>query len=199
MKSNLVKEGYNKAAEDYLKTRDQFRNLPYLQKLNAVLQPHSLILDLGCGAGKPVDEFFVKHGQRVIGIDISEKQIELARKHVPEGRFLVGDMTSLARSAYTVDAVVSFYAIIHVPRTLHREMFLKIHTWLRKGGYLLVTLGSTEWEGTEEDFHGVRMYWSHYGKDWNRHMIKECGFEILLDEIEVAGKEKHQVILARKR
>jgi len=199
MKSNLVKEGYNQAAERYLAARDQFRNLPYLEKVNIVLAPNSLILDLGCGAGKPVDEFFVKRGHRVIGIDISEKQIELARKHVPAGKFLVGDMTSLARGAYTVDAVVSFYAISHIPRTLHRELFETIHSWLRKGGYLLVTMGSTEWEGTEQDFHGVKMYWSHFGAETNREMIKRCGFEIMLDEIDASGGEKHQVIMARKR
>ena len=199
MTKHLVREGYDKAAEAYLSTRDKFNNLVYLQRLDALLMPHSLILDLGCGAGKPIDEYFVKHGHRVIGIDISEKQIALARKHVPEGRFLVGDMMSILKSAYTADAVVSFYAIIHVPRTLHRELFQKIHTLLRKSGYLLVTMGTRDWEGTEENFHGVRMYWSHYGLERNRHMIKECGFEILIDEIDTSGGEKHQVILVRKR
>jgi len=59
-------------------------------------------------------------------------------------------------------------------------------------------MGSTEWEGTEDNFHGVKMFWSHYGSKKNSEIIKNAGFEILLDEIDTSGGEKHQIIMARK-
>ena len=43
-------------------------------------KPSERILDLGCGAGVPVDDILIKAGHEVIGIDNAVKQIELARK-----------------------------------------------------------------------------------------------------------------------
>ena len=120
-KNEIVKDSYNKIAKDYSDTRNQFKNLKYLEKLNSLLKPHSKILDLGCGAGIPVDEFFVDHGHDVAGVDISEKQIELARKNVPKAKFEIKDMILLNMGEYKVDAAVSFYAIFHIPKELHGE------------------------------------------------------------------------------
>lgn len=59
-------------------------------------------------------------------------------------------------------------------------------------------MGSSEWEGEENDFHGVRMYWSHYGLERNREIVQEAGFEVIFDEIDKSGGERHQVILSKK-
>jgi 2-polyprenyl-3-methyl-5-hydroxy-6-metoxy-1,4-benzoquinol methylase len=83
-KAKLVCKGYNKIARDYFKARDQFKSHKYLEQLNKLLKPNSLILDIGCGAGKPIDEFLADRGHRVIGIDISGKMIEFACRNFPE-------------------------------------------------------------------------------------------------------------------
>jgi cyclopropane fatty-acyl-phospholipid synthase-like methyltransferase len=198
MNNNFVRKQYNKLAENYLSTRDQFKNIKYLEKFNKLLKPASLILDIGCGAGAPVDKYFLERGHKVIGLDISEKQIELAKKNLPNGEFKVEDMSVLKKGEYSVDAVVSFYAIFHTPRETHGDILKKINTFLKPNGLLLITMGSSEWEGTEKDFHGAEMYWSHYGKEKNRKLVEAAGFEIMLDEIDESGGEKHQVILAKK-
>ena len=198
MADSIVRDGYNKAAEAYLQGRDQFESNRYLDMLAPLLKPQAAVLDLGCGAGVPVDRYLVDRGFRVTGLDISEKQIEIARTHVPEATYIVGDMGELRPGEHQVDAVVSFYAIFHLPRESHESLFRTIHTFLAPGGYLLVTMGSSEWEGVEPDFCDVPMWWSHYGPDENRAIIRRAGFEILLDEIDESGDERHQVILARK-
>jgi hypothetical protein len=43
------------------------------------------------------------------------------------------------------------------------------------------------------------MFWSHFGREKNREIIENAGFEILLDEIDTSNAEKHQVILATKK
>lgn len=75
-----VKAGYNQAAQAYQAGRDPFKNDRYLEKLNGMLEPNSLILDLGCGSGRPVDAFLIARGHRVIGLDFSEAQIQLVRE-----------------------------------------------------------------------------------------------------------------------
>lgn len=197
MAGSIVKDGYDKAAEAYLQERNQFESDHYLDVLAPLLKPRAAVLDLGCGAGMPVDRYLVDRGFRVTGLDISEKQVELARAHVPEAIFAVADMLGLRAGEYQVDAVVSFYAIFHLPRESHGSLFRTIKTFLGPGGYLLVTMGASEWEGAESDFYGVTMWWSHYGPDENRAIIRRAGFEILLDEIDESGGERHQVILAR--
>ena len=107
------------------------------------------------------------------------------------------DISDLRRQEFLVDAVVSFYTIIHLPRETHRELFDKINSFLPAGGLVLVTMGSSEWQGTG-DFYGVNMYWSQYGPQKNREIIQKAGFEIILEEIDATGIEKHQVILATK-
>ncbi len=197
MDKNLVKTSYNKIAKTYSQTRDRFKNKKYLEKFNSLLKPHSTILDIGCGSGRPIDEFLIKKKHKIIGIDISEKQIKMAKKNFPKHKFEVRDMDELNDHDYSVDAVISFYAIFHIPRKRHQQLFNKISSFLPKDGLLLVTMGSSEWEG-EENFHGAKMQWSHYGREKNIEIIKDAGFEILLNEIDSGGGEKHQVVIAKK-
>ncbi|KKR09586.1 MAG: hypothetical protein A3D24_04580 [Candidatus Blackburnbacteria bacterium RIFCSPHIGHO2_02_FULL_39_13] len=170
-----------------------------MDRLSEQLAPGSTVLDIGCGAGIPVDKYLEGHSYKVIGLDISEKQIELARKNLPNQSFKVKDMSELAEGEFQVDAVVSFYAIFHTPREQHLELFKRVISFLPQSGFILVTMGSGEWEGTEDDFHGAKMFWSHFGADKNKELIEQAGFNILFDEIDESGGEKHLVILAKKK
>ena len=159
--------------------------------------PGAAILDLGCGAGKPIDRILVNRGHKVIGVDISRKQIKLAKRNVPEAKYVVKDITSLRKEEYKVDAVISFYTILHIPRETHQDLFYIINSFLPEGGLILVTMGSSEREGIE-DFYGVEMYWSHYEPEKNLEIIRTAGFEVILNEVDASRKDRHQVIMARK-
>lgn len=194
---DLVRKGYDKIATRYMLVRKQYVNHRYLERLNNLLRPGSAILDLGCGAGKPIDRFFIDNGHNVIGVDISKKQIKLAKTNVPEARYTVKDISNLKREEYQVNAVVSFYVILHIPRETHEELFSKINSFLPAGGLILLTMGSSEWEEIE-DFYGTKMYFSHYGPVKNKEIIERADFAVILDEIDASRGEEHQVILARK-
>jgi len=197
MNNDFVRKQYNKVAHEYLRQRDNFKNNKYIDKLISLLPKNATILDLGCGAGIPIDSYLIKHGYKIIGIDISDKQIELAKENVPEGKFERKDMSELKDNEYSVDAVVSFYAIFHTPREKHLELFKKIQTFIPKGGYILVTMGYSDWEGKEKDFFGDEMEWSHYGADKNKELIQKAGFQIVFDEVDTSGEEKHLIVIAR--
>ena len=93
--------------------------------------------------------------------------------------------------------MVSFYAIFHTPREAHADIIRALASCLVPGGFLLATLGSSAWEGVEP-FHGVDMYWSHYGPEENRAMVAAAGLAIVRDIIDTGGGERHHVLLARK-
>lgn len=195
--NNLVRGGYNEIADDYSLTRDQFKNIKYLERLNSLLKPCSTILDIGCGAGVPIDKYLIEKGHQIIGIDISSKQVDIARKNVPQGKFEVKDMSDLKENGFNVDAIVSFYTIFHIPREKHEELLKKINSFLPAGGLILISMGASEWEGMEE-FHGTKMFWSHFGPEKNKELVVNAGFKILFDEIDLSGGEKHLIILAKK-
>lgn len=193
-----VKAGYNTAAKTYSSVfRDQFKSEKYLAKLVNVLQPNANILDIGCGAGKPIDSYLISKGMKVKGIDISEAQIALAKEFVPEAEYEIKDMSELNDGEYHIDAVVSFYAIFHTPRERHFDLLTKIRTFLNPEGYLLITMGADDWEGKEENFCGAEMFWSHYGAIENKHIVERAGFKIIESEIDLSGNEKHLVIFAK--
>lgn len=198
MLNNDVRKGYNKVADQYLKQRNQFENNKYLDKLIEILAKGSLILDIGCGAGMPIDLYLINKGYRVIGIDISERQIELAKQNVPQGEFKLKDMSLLVNKEYSVDAIVSFYAIFHTPREKHLDLLKKMYSFIRENGFLLITMGADNWVGTESNFYGGKMSWSHYDAEMNKKLIIQAGFQILFDEIDTSGDEKHLIVLAKK-
>jgi cyclopropane fatty-acyl-phospholipid synthase-like methyltransferase len=198
MDSNLVRKGYDKAASDYDATRNQFDNLKYLEQFSNLIKKGRTVLDVGCGAGRPIDEFLVKRGLAVNGIDISPQMIALAQKNVPQAFYETKDMTKLQEGEYCVDGIVSLYAIFHTDRKNHGEILKKFASFMPNGGALLITMGAEDWEGSEENFHGAEMFWSHYGAEKNKELVIKAGFEIILNEIDTAGGEKHQVIVAKK-
>lgn len=197
MANDFVKQGYEKAADNYAANRNQFESIKYLDEFATLVPKGKTVLDVGCGAGKPVDEFLIKHGFAVNGVDISERMIELAKQNVPQAFYEVKDMTEMEEGEYCVNGIVSFYAIFHTPRENHQNILKKFASFMPNGGHILITMGSSEWEGTEEDFHGAKMFWSHYGAEKNTELVASAGFKIVLNEIDGQANEKHQIIIAQ--
>ncbi len=194
----MVRVSYNGIADTYVGQRDRFASLPFLGLFARYLPARGTVLDVGCGGGLPVDAFLSEQGLRVHGLDLSDRMIALARENVPDASFEVGNMLDLTDGQFSVDGVVSFYAIFHTPRTHHQDLLKRFASFLPAGGALLITMGAAEWEGTE-DFHGEQMIWSHYGAERNARFVDSAGFEIVHDEIDRSGGEEHQVILALHR
>ncbi len=140
------------------------------------------------------------------GVDLSGRQIELARRFVPGATFVKSDMTELSLAPETFGAVVAFHSIIHVPRADHPALLADIYHWLEPGGYFLATLTVTDFEGEESDWEGwgAAMRWSHYDERTNVEMLRRSGFEIVYAEPRTGkgtgdAEETWLWVLARKR
>ena len=196
-KEKIVEEGYNKIALKYHSERNKFESIIELRQFTQLLTSGAKILDAGCGAGIPVTKYLVDEGFSVTGIDISEEMLSLAKKHVPKGEFLKADMSEMNFPVDSFDGIVSFYAIIHLPREKHTLLFKKFRKILKPGGLMLIGLGSSgEWEEIGEYF-GAKMFWSFYSAEQSLELVKDAGFEIIFEEVLERGGEKHYWILAR--
>lgn len=193
----IVRDGYNKIAEEYYSKRILFKNEREIQEFLAHLPESGTVLDIGCGGGIPVLRTLVDNGYNAKGIDFSHGMLTLAKQNVPEAELILGDITKTDFVPESLDGIISTYAFIHIFRTQHPLLYLKIFSWLKPGGIMLVSTASTEWEEID-DYFGVPMAWSHPASRESLQLVRNAGFEILFDRLVTTCDETHYWILARK-
>jgi SAM-dependent methyltransferase len=200
----FVAQGYDRCGGRYSTARDTAPP-PWLAGLSDRLPGRAAVLDIGCGSGLPVTRALAARFV-VTGVDISAEQIKRARRNVPGARFLRGDIMQLPFAPESFAGVVMIYSLFHLPRDEHAPLFARIAGWLRPGGWLLATLAQTSHPGyVEEDFHGVRMYWSHFAEREYNPMLARAGFTVVARDRIGHGyidadrdAESHPLVLARR-
>lgn len=92
-------------------------------------------LDLGCGTGNYTLELY-KRGFEVVGVDISEEMLRIARKKLPNIKFIRADAYSLPFEENTFDLVLSItmFEFIHFPERVLKE----IYRVLKPGGEVVI-------------------------------------------------------------
>jgi len=201
----IVAAGYNLVSTAYNATQDSAKEVSYrawLEPVSRELAPGADVLDLGCGCGVPASRILADRFT-VTGVDISPVQIKEAKSLVPHARFLVGDMTAVSFDPATFDAVVSFYAIIHVPLDEQFSLIQSIYRWLREPGMAVMIVGSRAWTGVEEDWLGVKgatMFWSHADAGTYRLWFENVGFNVIEETFvpDPIGRGGHQKFLLKK-
>jgi ubiquinone/menaquinone biosynthesis C-methylase UbiE len=173
----------------------------FLEELASRLPSGGRVLDLGCGNGAKTARLADRFD--IVAVDISEEQLGLARTKLPRATLLSGDFSALDFAADTFDAVIAFYSIMHVPREEHAALFVRIGRWLKPGGLFLASLshvGGDDWTGA---WLGVEMFFSGFDAETNHRLVREAGFEPVLDELvwmrEPQGDVAFLWVLARKR
>jgi SAM-dependent methyltransferase len=105
------------------------------------------ILDAGCGNGRHI-VFFAEQGFNVYGIDISREAIEIAKAWLVQkglkADLRVGDIKKLPFDDEFFDAIISFGVLDHITFSNAKKAIKEIKRVLMPGGYLFITLRSTE-------------------------------------------------------
>lgn len=143
-------------------------NLPAIRSLLPRGKPLT-ILDVGCGNGYLAGELALL-GHHVVGIDLDEDGIAIARKTYPNLRFEVcsvyDDLQSVIHNA---DLVVSSEVIEHL---FYPRLFLSnLHNVICPGGYLILT---TPYHGYLKNLliSLLGMWDKHHTVDWEGGHIK---------------------------
>jgi ubiquinone/menaquinone biosynthesis C-methylase UbiE len=183
-RKRTVRDGYDTLAPRFAAWAKAIEGDPwerFLAELASRLDDGARVLDLGCGSGVKTRRLAGRFD--VLGVDLSEEQLTLARLGVPEATFQQGDFAELNLTEASFDAVTAFYSITHVPREEHSALFGKIARWLRPGGLFLASLsanGTCDWT---EEWLGVKMFFSGYDADTNRRLLLDIGLRLLVDEV----------------
>lgn len=173
----LVRRGYDELADTYAAEREGQENDALLDRLRRDAPP-GRILDAGCGDGEGVLDALADE-RPVAGLDFSWAQASRANGVAP-GRVVQGDMTALPFAAETFAAVTAFYSIIHVPAAEKPAVYEEFARVLRPGGVALVTTGTEEWAGRNDDWlaGGAPMEWDILGLDRSTELLEAAGFEV---------------------
>ncbi len=199
---DIVGRGYDDIAKVYLESRcTSSEDIGLIDDFIDRLPENAIILDAGCGAGVPVARKLSRQFN-VVGVDFSKSQIDLAKVNVPDGKFFVKDLTKLHFPENHFDAIISYYAIIHIPREEHKGIIESFYKILKPDGIMLLCTGANDLkDDINEDYLGTKMYWSHYDSETNKKMVEDIGFKIIwVKEIgdESCEGGNHLFILAKK-
>lgn len=121
-----------------------------------------LVADVGCGPGR-VAALLAAHGLNVVGIDVSQAMLEVARGAHPDIRFEEGSLTALPFRAGSLDGAVCWYSIIHTPPEHLGEAFSELKRALSADGHLLLAFQVGDGQATyRADAYGTGVSLASY-------------------------------------
>jgi 2-polyprenyl-3-methyl-5-hydroxy-6-metoxy-1,4-benzoquinol methylase len=198
---DLVRAGYDALSHRYRGDDDSAEEYgPWLADLQTHLPDRGDVLDIGCGCGLPVARCLAAAGHQVTGVDISDVQIERARRLVPDATFIGEDAAQLRFSPGSFDAIICLHALIHMPLDQQTRLLRSIAEWLRPGGWLLATTGQDAWTGTQDNWLGgpATMWWSHADAATYRSWLQQVGLEVTVQQFVPEGNSGHALFWARR-
>lgn len=142
--------------------------------------PSGECADIGCGPGR-VAAFLKERGLAVIGIDVSEGMLTVARSAHPHIRFEQGQLAGLPIESEVLAGAVSWYSIIYTPPQQLREVFSEIVRVLRPGGWTLLGFQAGDGEPrTRTAAHGTDLSLTNYlhSPQWVEGQLEAAGFNI---------------------
>ncbi|MFQ5818962.1 MAG: class I SAM-dependent methyltransferase [Candidatus Heimdallarchaeota archaeon] len=114
------------------------------------LSRRARILDVGCGTGVPFAQFLVEKGFQVVGIDISSRMVQLAKKNVPQATYRVLSMTDLDYDE-EFDGIVASYSMLLLDPPRFKIVAQKIINSLKKRGMFYLSLNEPKEEDSNVD------------------------------------------------
>lgn len=159
------------------------------------------ILDLGCGSGRPTAEQLVTAGAGVVGIDASERMLELARAHVPGADFRRADMRDLDDTLRDFHAVTAFFSLLMLSRDEIASVLRALRHRLQGPKLLVLSMIDGDFDAMPISFMGVQIPVSAYPVQELRKVVTDAGYTLIDGwecrvEVEPGRVECHQYLCA---
>lgn len=176
---NIVAEKYQKLFFNELEEKEFDKN--YFDEFSKYFDSNSIICDAGCGPCGHIAKYLTDKGMNVLGIDISEKCVEIAQRNYPAIRFEVGDFSNLNFSNNYFDGIISYYSIVDTPKRYINQVLNGFKRVLKIGGYLLLVVKEGLTEGFHSDLLGIetKIYFSLFTQKEIERFLKSNDFQII--------------------
>lgn len=200
-----LKDTYNRIAEDWFK--DHHADNWWVEgtdKFVSFLEPSSLVLDVGCGAGVK-SKYLLEKGLRVVGVDFSEKMIEIAKREVLSATFRVADIKDLHNVPKMFDGIFAQAVLLHIPKAEVAAVIQGLKDKLNPGGYLYIAVkekwpnGKEEEALAEEDYGYVyERFFSYFTLPELKKYLADTRMNIVYENVSTAGKTNWIQVISQK-
>ena len=142
------------------------------------------VADVGCGPGR-VAAFMADRGLDVVGIDVSQAMLEVARTEHSNIKFEEGRLDALPIEAGVLAGAVCWYSIIYTPPDRLTQAFCELKRVLIPGGYVLLAFQAEGEPVYRTDAQGTGLPLTSY-----RHGVQE-----IADLLEDTGFKMYATVL----
>jgi SAM-dependent methyltransferase len=200
-----LKDTYNRIAEEWHKdhTSDDWW-VEGTDRFVSLLKPGSFVLDVGCGSGVK-SAYLTGKGLRVLGIDFSDKLIDIAKRETPGAEFRVMDMHDASALAEEFDGIFAQATFLHIPKKELAGVIEGLVQKLVSGGMFYAAVkglrdGGPEEEVKEENEYGYpyQRFFSYYSMDELTHHFETAGLEVLYTDSKKTGRSDWLQIIGKK-
>ena len=108
-----------------------------LARFAELVGPGARVLDAGCGPGC-VTAHLAELGLCSEGLDLSAAMLDLARAAFPDLSFRLGSLTGLDATDGSLDGVLAWYSLIHIPAEHRPAVMSELRRVLLPGGCVLL-------------------------------------------------------------
>ena len=154
-----------------------------VERLLFRLGPAARVLDAGTGTGLPTARRLADAGCAVTCVDLSPVMLDLARKNVPEARFLLGDVLDVPDEPGQYNAVTAFFSLLMLPRAELAAALQLFHRVLEPGGWLALGMVEADVDDLPIPFLGTWLRFSGYPRERLRAVLAEAGFDVAHEQV----------------
>lgn len=200
-----LKSTYDRIAKDW--TKDHANDTWWISGTDtfaSYVKPGGSILDVGCASGIK-SEYLAKKGFTVMGIDISDRMIELAKQRMPQGSFFVKDIHEPLDVRMTFDGIFAQAVLLHIAKTRVKKVLGSLVSVLNVGGYIYIavkkaTEGQVEEQIIKENDYGYEYerFFSFYTLEELKNYLRELSLKVVYDDITPIGTTDWIQIIAHK-
>jgi len=174
---------YKANANTYTKGYYQYKKSQEFSIFASLIPKGGKVLDAGCAAGRD-SKYLVEEGLDIVGIDLVDEFIAMAKKHVPEGRFIQGSFLDLPFENQTFDGVWANASLLHF-ETINevRKALTEFHRVLKDKGVLHVKvkaqIGSKKFEIVKDNLSKHDRFFQFFIREEVKELITDTGFQLI--------------------
>jgi len=136
------------------------------------------VLDIGCGYGWCELNFLDRGASELVGMELTESDLVTIRENINDTRLtlVTGSAIEIPLTAQSVDTVVSWEVIEHIPKNTEAKMFSEVFRVLKPGGVFYLSTPHASFWARFFDPAWWLIGHRHYKETKLRNLAESAGF-----------------------